>query len=265
MVLSGWINREQAAAIEYLQAENRVFRDQLAGRRLPLTDVQRQRLAVRAFALRKKRLQELATIVTPETLQHWYRRLVAKKFDGSEQRQRSPGRPPVIPEIEELVVRIVREQPSFGDMGIQGALANLAYQINSGTVRNILRRNHIESAPERHTGMRWDEFMKVHWDILTATDFFTVEVATLRGLVSFYLVFVIDIATRRVEIAGVTANPDEAFMLQCARQLTDPMDGFLNGKCYLIRDRDSLLPLSLIVFSAMLASSRCGFHRGVRI
>ena len=106
-------------------------------------------------------------------------------------------------------------------------------------MRNILKRNNIEPAPERDTGMSWDDFLKTHWDILTATDFFTVEVASLRGLVTFYVLFVVDIATRRVEIAGVTTNPNEAFMLQCARQLTDPFDGFLTGKRYLIHDRDT--------------------------
>ena len=225
--------------IDYLQEENRVLREQLAGKRLQLSDIDRQRLASRAYLLGKERLEEIATIVTPKTLLRWYQRLVARKFDGSEQRKRSPGRPPVSAEIEALVVRIAREKPSFGYRRIQGALANLGYKMDAGTVRNILRRHHIEPAPERDTGMSWDEFMKIHWDVLTATDFFTVEVATLRGMMTFYVLFVIDIATRRVEIAGVTKNPDEAFMLQCARQLTDPMESFLKGKCYLLHDRDT--------------------------
>lgn len=239
LMLAGWIEREQTAVIDYLKEENRVLHQQLAGKRLKLSDTDRQRLATRAYRLGKRKLEEIATIVTPRTLLRWYQRLMAKKFDGSEQRKRSPGRPPVGTEIEELVVRIAREQPSFGYVRIQGALANLGHRIDAGTVRNILKRNHIEPAPERDTGMSWDDILKTHWDVLTATDFFTVEVASLRGLVTFYVLFVIDIATRRVEIAGVTANPNEAFMLQCARQLTDPVDGFLTGKRYLLHDRDT--------------------------
>ena len=239
MMLAGWIQREQTAVIDYLKEENRVLHQQLAGKRLKLSDTDRQRLAMRAYQLGKRKLEEVATIVTPKTLLRWYQRLVAKKFDGSEQRKRSPGRPPVATEIEALVVRIAQEQPSFGYRRIQGALANLGYEIDAGTVRNILRRNSIEPAPERNTGMSWEEFLKIHWDILAATDFFTVEVASLRGLVTFYVLFVVDIATRRVEIAGVTPNPNEAFMLQCARQLTDPFDGFLIGKRTLIHDRDT--------------------------
>ena len=105
-------------------------------------------------------------------------------------------------------------------------------------MRNILRRNRIDPAPDRNNGMSWNDFLKTHWHVLAATDFFTVEVATWRGLVTFYVLFVIDIATRRVEIVGVTAHPDAAFMAQCARQLTDPFDGFLTGKRYLIHDWD---------------------------
>ena len=133
LTLAGWIRREQAAVIGYLKEENRVLRDQLKGKRLQLSDSERQRLAGRAYQLGKQALEEVATIVTPKTLLRWYRQLAAKKFDGSEQRKRSPGRPPVATEIEALVVRIAREQPSFGYRRLQGALANLGYEIDAGT------------------------------------------------------------------------------------------------------------------------------------
>lgn len=172
-MLAGWINREQTVAIEYLQTENRVLREQLAGKNLRLTDVQRRRLAERAHSLGKKRLEEFATIVTPETLLRWYNRLVAKKFDGSDQRKRSPGRPRVDAAIEALVIRIAREKPSFGYVRIQGALANLGYRIDSGTVRNILLRNNMEPAPERNKAISWNAYMKTHWEVLAASDFFS--------------------------------------------------------------------------------------------
>ncbi len=108
------------------------------------------------------------------------------------------------------------------------------------TVRNILRRHHIDPAPQRRkAGMRWGQFLKRHWEVLAATDFFTVEVATWHGLVTYYVLVVMELATRRVQIAGITPHPTAAFMPQCARQLTDPFDGCLLGKRYLLHDRDT--------------------------
>ena len=87
--------------------------------------------------------------------------------------------------------------------------------------------------------MGWAQFLKVHWEVLAATDLFTVEVATWAGLVTYYVLFVMELATRRVQIAGITPHPTAAFMQQCARQLTDPFEGFLLGKRYLLHDRDT--------------------------
>jgi transposase InsO family protein len=118
-------------------------------------------------------------------------------------------------------------------------LANLGHHIDKMTVRNILRRHHLEPAPQRRkAGMHWTQFLKLHWEVLAATDFFTVEVATWHGLVTYYVLVVIELATRRVEIAGITPHPTAAFMQQCTRQLTDPLEGFLLGKRYLLHDRD---------------------------
>jgi transposase InsO family protein len=116
----------------------------------------------------------------------------------------------------------------------------LGYLIDKITVRNILRRHHIGPAPKRREGgMSWTQFLMLHWEVLAATDFFTVEVATWHGLVTYYVLFVMELATRRVYIAGITPHPTAAFMQQCARQLTDPWDGFLLGKRYLMHDRDT--------------------------
>jgi putative transposase len=130
-----------------LQEENRVLKARLCGRRLRLTDTDRRRLAALAHPLGRTRLQEVATIATPDTLLRWYRRLIAEKFDGSTRRHL--GRPRVGEEIERLVVRMAEENPTWGYRRIQGALANLGYHIDAITVRNILRRHHIESAPRR--------------------------------------------------------------------------------------------------------------------
>ena len=135
---------------------------------------------------------------------------------------------------------MAEENPSWGYRRIQGALVNLGHTIDKMTVRNILRRHHLEPAPQRRkAGMSWAKFLKMHWEVLAATDFFTVEVATWHGLVTYYVLFVMELATRRVQIAGITPHPTDAFMQQCARQLTDPFDGFLLGKRYLLHDRDT--------------------------
>jgi hypothetical protein len=117
-------------------------------------------------------------------------------------------------------------------------------------VRNILRRHHIDPAPKwRQGGMSWSQFLKMHWEMLAATDFFTVEVATWHGLVTYYVLVVMELSTRWVGVAGITPHPNEAFMMQCARQLTDPFDGFLLDKRYLIHDRDTTFTAA---FDAML-------------
>ena len=238
-MVAGWLQRHQQQVIIYLLEENRVLKAQLGGRRLRLTDTERRRLATLAHPLGRKRLKAVATLVTPETLLRGYKQLIAQKCDGSTQRQQL-GRPRVAEEVEQLVMRMAEENPTWGYRRMQGALGNLGYQIDKLTVRNILRRHHMEPAPQRRkAGMSWAQFLKMHWEVLAATDFFTVEVATWHGLVTYYVLVVMELATRRVEIAGITPHPTAAFMRQCARQLTDPFDGFLLGKRYLIHDRDT--------------------------
>jgi putative transposase len=238
-MVAGWLQRHQQQVITYLLAENRVLKAHLGGRRLRLTDTERRRLAALAHPIGRTCLKEVATIATPDTLLRWYHRLIAQKFDGSRHRCHL-GRPRVIEEIEQLVVRLAEENSAWGYRRIQGALANLGHHINAPTVRNILRRHPLDPAPRRRqTGMSWEQFLKVHWEVLTATDFFTVEVATWHGLVTYYVLLVLELATRRVHMAGITPHPTDAFMTQCVRQLTDPFDGFLLGKRYLIHDRDT--------------------------
>ena len=238
-MVAGWINRHQQQVIAYLQEENRVLKAQHGGRRLRLTDTERRRLAALAYPLGRKRLKELATLATPDTLMRWYKRLIADKFDGSKKRKEL-GRPRVSEEVEQIVMRMAHENPTWGYRRIQGALANLGHDIDKITVRNILRRHHMDPAPQRRqAGMSWTQFLKLHWEVLAATDFFTVEVVTWHGLVTYYVLVVMELATRRVQVAGITPHPTAAFMQQCARQLTDPFEGFLLGKRYLIHDRDT--------------------------
>ena len=250
LLFSGWVNRRQLAVIDYLKEENRVLREQLGGRRLRLNDDQRRRLAVKGKALGRKVLQQMAGIVTPDTILRWYRTLVAKKVDGSKKRGR--GRPRTAEEIAALLVRMAGENPTWGYTRLRDALRHLGHEIGRNTVKRILLIHGIEPAPERNRKTSWKTFIKAHLGELAAADFFTVEVLTLMGLSRTFVFFVIDIETRRVQIAGITNQPCEAWIMQIARNLTDTEDGFLRGIRYLILDRD---PLYTRAFRAMLKDS----------
>jgi transposase InsO family protein len=133
---------------------------------------------------------------------------------------------------------MARENPSWGYDRIQGAMANLGHEISDQTVGNILKAHGIEPAPERKRQTTWKTFIQSHWDVLGAIDFTTIEVWTKGGLVTYYLLFVIKVATRSVHFAGCTVNPTAEWMTQVARNLTDAYEGFLGGVRYLLIDRD---------------------------
>ena len=236
--VAGWVNRQQQDVIDYLRTENRILREKHGRKRLRLNDQQRRLLAVKGKALGRKLLSEVATIVTPDTLLRWHRQLIAAKWDYSH-RRKPVGRPRIRQEIVDLVLRFARENPRWGYDRIQGALANLGYHITDSTVANILKAHGIEPAPARQSSTSWKSFLKAHWDVIAATDFTTVEVWTKGGLVTFHILFVIELASRRVQIAGITTSPDESWMRTVACNLTNYEDGFLNGKRYLIHDRDA--------------------------
>jgi transposase InsO family protein len=234
--LAGWMHREQQRLIEYLQAENKVLRELAGPKCLRFTDTQRCLLAERAKAAGRKALQTIETIVTPDTLLRWHRRLIARKWTSQ---HKSAGRPPTPREVEELVVRLARENPTAGYDRLQGMLANLGHDLADNTVKRILTEHGLEPAPRRSRQSNWKEFLRSHWETLAAIDFFTAEVWSAGGLVTFYVLFVMELATRRVTIAGITTQPDSAFMVQAARELTNCEDGFLLGKAYLLMDRDA--------------------------
>src|SRR6202047_842459 len=218
IALAGWTNQRQVQIIDYLREENRVLREQLSGRRVRLNDDQRRRLAAKAKGLGRKLLAEVATIVTPETLLAWHRKLIAQKYDGSG--QRGPGRPRTAREIEALVVGMAEENRDWGYGRIQGALFNLGHELARSTIAEILERHGIEPAPERSRKTTWKEFLTRHWGLIVAADFFTIEVWTRRGLQRFMVLFFIDLATRKVEIAGIGQGANSLWMSQIARNLT---------------------------------------------
>ena len=203
--VAGWINRGQQQVIEYLLEENRVLREQLGGRRLRLTDAQRRRLAVRAKALGRKALTGIACIVTPDTLLRWYRNLVARKYDGSGRRR--PGRPPTKAFLAALVIRMAASNPTWGYTRIRGALRNLGHELGRSTIKRILADAGMEPAPERSKRTSWATFLKAHSGSIAAMDFLNVEVLTMHGLVRYSVLFVIDLKTRCVHLAGIVHDP----------------------------------------------------------
>lgn len=232
--LAGWVNRHQLEIIEYLREENRVLKEHLDGRRLRLTDGQRHRLAVTGHRLGRQGLREVATLVTPDTILRWHRQLIARKWTRE---RRRVGRPEVGREIRHLSVRMARENPTWGYRRIQGALRNLGHRVARSTIATILRTHGIGPVPERP--MSWRTFLTAHWGAIAAADFFTTEVWTVRGLVTYYTAFVIDLESRRVHLVGSTPHPDDAFMGQVARVLTSADDGVLRGSRIFICDRDT--------------------------
>jgi transposase InsO family protein len=235
--ITGLVNQRLLLQCEYLIAENRILRSHLSGR-LRLSDPERSTLAEVAKRLGRKQLAEVACVARPETILAWYRRLIARKFDGSKHRAH-PGRPCIDPVIEALVVRMAQENSSWGYDRIAGALANLGHHVSGQTIGNILRRHGIAPAPKRSQNTTWKEFIAAHMAVLAGTDFFTVEVLTWRGLATYYVLFFLHLETRRVTLAGITRHPTEAWITQMARNAVDDTCGGVRQCRYVLHDRDT--------------------------
>jgi transposase InsO family protein len=234
---AGWVGRQQSAVIAYLIEENRVLKEQLesGGKRLRFSDDQRRRLAAKGKPLGRKVLHQIATIVTPDTILAWHRKLIAAKWTDPRKRVCRPG---VMKAIRKLIVRMAEEDPSWGYARIQGQLKHLNHRVARSTVAKVLKEHGIKPSPERP--MSWRTFVRSHAHLIAAADFSTTEVWMGRGLVRHFTLFVIDIATRRVHIAGTTESPTSGWMEQIARNLTDCEEGFLTGRRFLILDRDAI-------------------------
>ncbi|MGH2667600.1 MAG: integrase core domain-containing protein, partial [bacterium] len=171
-----------------------------------------------------------AFLVTPRTLLRWHRELVRRKWTY---RRRRPGRPRLDPETVDLILRLARETPRWGYLRIRGELLKLGVRVSATAIRTTLRREGLGPAPRRG-GPTWRQFLAQQaWGIL-ASDFFTVETVWLKTL---YVLLFIELSTRRVHLAGVSAHPDSAWVTQQGRNLA--ICGRLQNVRYLIRDRDA--------------------------
>jgi putative transposase len=238
-IIAGWIHDDQQKKIEFLQSLVQVLEEKLGKKRVLLNDDQRRRLAVKGNILGRKLLSEIGTFFSPDTILRWHRELVAQKWDYHDKR-RPMGRPATPQEVVDLILQFARENPTWGYDRIADALANVGHNVSDQTVGNILKGHGIEPAPERKRTTTWSTFLKAHWRQLAAIDFTTIEVWTKNGLVTYYLLFAMRLATRQVCFLGCTPNPGGPWMAQMARNLTDAFDGFLRAPVrYVLMDRDT--------------------------
>jgi transposase InsO family protein len=237
--VTGQIDDSLRQKLEFVLEENRVYRA-LLDRHSPqwrLQDTERKALAEKGRPLGKL-LAQVITIVQPETLLKWHRHWVAKKWDFSARRTKSVGRRAVDAAVEKLVVQLAKDNAGWGYDRIVGALANLGHQVSDQTVRIILRRQGLGTAPERRRHTTWTEFIRRHKQVLWATDFFATEVWSATGLVTVYVLFFIHLQTRKIVQGGLTHSPNELWVKQVARNVTGVI-GKLTSARYLLHDRDT--------------------------
>jgi len=224
-----------------------VLQRQLGPQRVRFTPADRALLAALLHQLPRKALQRLQLIVKPDTVLHWYRNLMARRH-AERSRHMRVGRPRTVRSIRVLVLRLVRENPHWGDRRVHGELLVLGVQVAASTVWEILRGAGIDPAPERRA-TTWADFLRSQADALLACDFF--ETATLSGA-RLYVFAVIEHATRRIRILGATAHPTAAWVTQAARNLVmDLQDAGVRAR-FLIRDCDGKYP---DLFDAILADT----------
>jgi putative transposase len=232
-MLCGWLRHEQDNIVAFLHEENRILKARLEGRRLRLHDCERRRLAELGHRLGRRALAQVATLVTPDTILRWHRELVARKWTYGRAHGSRAG---LQAHLRTLVIRMATDNPTWGYTRIQGALKNLGHRVGRSTVARILHAYGIPPGRQRST--TWRTFIQAHWSALVAADFFSTEVWTTRGLVTYYTAFVIELQTRRVTVIGSTPYPDEAFVIQCLRQVASEPDGLLREGQIVICDRD---------------------------
>ena len=178
------IDKELYKAIDYLREQVRVLveHQEKQGKRIRLSHSQRMRVAAKAKRLSRKMLEQCTELFTPDTIMRWFRELVAQKYDGSQNRT-SPGRPQITQEIVNLVIRFKEENPRWGYKKIRDQIVYLGYKISKSSVKNILTENGYDPEPDLTVRSTWHEFIKSHWEVLAACDFFTIELLVGRKLV----------------------------------------------------------------------------------
>ena len=238
VAVAGWINQQPRDVIDSLQEEHRVRREQLGPGRLRFTDAQRRRRAAKAKRLGRRVRRDRHTLVTPDPLLRWHRQLIARTDAG--RGRRGPGRPRGMDPIRRLIVRMAPENCEWGDTRSRGARGNLGHQVARGPLANVRKERGLEPAPARKTRTTWRECLAAHGDVLAAAACFTVELWTPRGLPRFPVLVLMHLASRRGQIAGISAEPDGPGVPQLMRHAPAAEDGCLRHIRVLIHDRDPL-------------------------
>jgi putative transposase len=232
LVLFGRGDREKEVEILVLRHELSILRRQVGQPRF----APRDRLVLTALSRVLPRRRWDAFLVRPETLLRWHRRLVARRWTYPHRR---PGRPPIGREVRELVLRLARENTSWGYLRIVGELRKLGIDVSATFVRNVLTSAGVPSAPQRDR-QSWRAFLQAHADSILACDFFTVDTVWLRRL---YVLAFLSIGSRRIEYFACTSKPNTAWMLQQARNLLMELNDRDGQVRVLIHDRDMKFPL----------------------
>jgi putative transposase len=230
--------RELTLQNEYLRLENRILKKKVSGR-IRFTDEERRSLMEAALAMGRSLMNEVVSIVKPETILAWQRRLEQKKWDYSERRGRGPGQPRTPDHIEALVCRLAREN-LWGYQRLRGELLKLDVLLSKGCIADILRRNGLPPAPQR-AGLTWQQFLSRHAEVMLCADMFTKEVWTLAGLTTAYVLFVLHLGTRRIVLAEATFSPHGQWMGQMARNLLMSCEDLEITPRFVLHDRDKLL------------------------
>jgi putative transposase len=240
VVLLGRGDRAKELEILVLRHELSILRRQVSRPRFEPQD----RLLLAALSRVLPRRSWAAFSVRPETLLAWHRRLIARRWTYPHRR---PGRPPINGDVRELVLRLARENSSWGYMRIAGELRKLGIAVSASSVRNILVKAGLPPAPQRDA-QSWRNFLRAHGESILACDFFTVDTVWMRRL---YVLAFISIGSRRIEYLAITSKPDTAWMLQQARNLLMELDERSRPMRFLIHDRDAKFPRA---FDALLES-----------
>ena len=247
IVLVGRGDRTKELEILVLRHELSILRRQVNRPRVEPQD----RLLLAAFSRMLPRRSWNAFFVQPETLLYWHRRLVARHWTYPHRRA---GRPPISRDVRELILRLARENPSWGYLRIAGELRKLEIAVSATSIRNILIKAGVPPAPRRDS-QSWRSFLRAHGESILACDFFTIDTVWLRRL---YVLAFISIGSRRVEHVACTSRPDTAWMLQQARNLLMDLDDRDRQVRFLIHDRDAKFPRP---FDALLASENINIIR----
>jgi len=228
-------SRDLALENDYLRQENKILRRKL-GSRVPLTEADRRVLVKYGLRIRD-RLGEVISIAKPETLLAWHRRQKQQKWTFNSQ-AKAPGRPRKSEDTEALIVRLAEENGEWGYKRISGELKKLGHKACPSYVRDVLRRHGLPPAPNRK-GLSWKQFLQAHLEVTWATDFFTEEVWTRGGMVTFYVLFFIHLGTRRVWFAGCTPQPHATWVTQQARNFSMVVEDWQLPCRYLVHDGDA--------------------------